>query len=61
LDPGDQEEEGENLEQKFVEFAKDNLQEEIMLPEEIEIIHRIGKKKTEIKGHGGRGSVQFIL
>ena len=75
------EEEGENLEQKFVEFVKENLQEEIR-PEEIEIIHRIGKKNnndgdqgsrrerkravrrtttTEIKGHGGRGSVQLLL
>ena len=47
------EEEGENLEQKFVEFVKENLQEEIR-PEEIEIIHRIGKKNNNDGDQGSR-------
>ena len=37
---GLEEEQGENLEEKFVRFVRENLQEEIR-PDEIEIIHRI--------------------
>ena len=47
------EEEGENLEQKFVEFVKENLQEELR-PEEIEIIPRIGKKNNNDGDQGSR-------
>ena len=39
------EEEGENLEERFVQFAQEHLHEEIQ-PTEIEIIHRIGQKKN---------------
>lgn len=49
---GLEEEEGENLEQKFVQFIQDNLQEEIQ-PAEIEIIHRIGQKKDSTNGDQG--------
>ena len=38
---GMDEEEGENLEAKFIACMKDNLEEEIK-PEDVEIIHRIG-------------------
>ena len=39
------EEEGENLEAKFIACMKDNLEEEIK-PEDVEIIHRIGTNKA---------------
>ena len=46
------EEEEENLEAKFKKIVKDNLQEEISA-DEIEIIHRIGVRKS---GRGEQGS-----
>ena len=47
------EDETENLEEKFIKFVQDNLQEDIV-SDHIEIIHRIGAKKLAagvIKGH----------
>ena len=39
------EDEGENLEEKFIKFVGDNLHEEVQ-SNEIEIIHRIGAKRS---------------
>ena len=41
-----EEEEGENLEEKFIKLVGENLQEEVSA-DEIEIIHRIGAPKNE--------------
>ena len=43
---GLEEEEGENLEEKFIKLIGENLQEEVSA-DEIEIIHRIGAPKNE--------------
>ena len=50
---GLKEEQGENLEEKFVRFVRENLQEEIR-PDEIEIIPRICPKKFN---NGDQGSM----
>lgn len=46
------EDERENLEEKFIKFVEDNLEEEIST-DEIEIIHRIGARRS---GGGEQGS-----
>ena len=43
----------ENLESKFIEVIKENLDEEIK-PEEIEIIHRIGRPGRTDNGEHDR-------
>ena len=53
---GLEEEEGENLEGKFVKFVQENLHEEILRPDEIKIIHRIGPKKFNNGEQGSRSA-----
>ena len=51
---GIDEQEGEDLEGKFISCMRENLGEEVK-PEEVEIIHRVGPKKFTI-GNGGNST-----
>ena len=53
------EEEGENLDTKFTKFVEDNLQEEISA-DEIEIIHRIGARKSSGGERGSRRDLSLL-
>ena len=57
---GLEEEDGENLEEKFINFAQEHLQVEIQ-PEEVEIIHRIGAKKQRTAEEGSRRSNRAVI